>query len=434
VVSDDSEDKKMAIATFRFGVIADFVTGVRLEYGEKEKLIGEKTGRQYVIPYTGKSQITRGTIKKWISDYRAAGNRIEGLFPQSRKDKGTYRAIDATIQMAIKEIKRARPELTGVNIINELKHQKIISFIDEINLSVLYRFIEKEGLNDLKLPPKDARSFEASFPNEMWQSDVLHGPKVKAENKLQKSYLIAFLDDHSRLIPHAEFCLSENLAQFKDCLKKAVQKRGLPQKLYIDNGACYKALNLEQIAACLGIAIRHTPPYTPQGRGKIERWFRTVRDNFLNALPESKTRTLEDLNEELDNWIENYHNKIHSTTGDTPLGRYKKNLKCVRPAPNNLLDYFRFCEFRRVKKDRTFRLNGAIFEASVNLIDCQIEVRFHRETPTIVEIFFEGRSFGNAVILNRQVNFKIGRNNRPNAEPESSKIKSGEIFKGKKYE
>ena len=256
----------------------------------------------------------------------------------------------------------------------------------------------------------DRRAFEAGHPNELWQSDVMHGPKVISERKKKKSYLIAILDDNSRLIAHGQFYLSERLGDFKNCLKQAIIKRGLPLRLYVDNGSCYKAINLDQVTACLGIGIVHTPPYTPQGRGKIERWFRYVRESFLPTVPANPT--LDDLNQRFFDWIEAYHNRVHSSTKQTPLERYQLNMKCVRPAPPDILNYFRFIEFRRVKKDRTFRLNGTIFEAPVDLVDLNVALRFHQESPDQVEVFFEERSFGMATLLDKTVNFKVGRNSK----------------------
>lgn len=421
-----NKDKNLEIATFRFGIISEFVTGVRLDYGEKEKLLRDKVARSYQIPYSSSTRIAKSTIKKWISDYKSAGNRIEGLMPATRKDVGSFKSFDQSLQLAIKNIKSEMPHLTGVALVTELRHRKYIGMSDKINLSVLYKFLKK---HDLQRPRemKDRRAFEASNPNELWQSDVLHGPMVLDEKgRKRKSYLIAILDDHSRLIPHAQFFLSERLVDFKTCLKLAIEKRGLPQKLYIDNGSCYKALNLEQVTASLGIGIAHTPPYTPQGRGKIERWFRYVRENFLAT--NTQTVALDKLNESFDNWLESYHHRVHSATDQTPIKRYQSNMKCIRPAPKDLLNYFRFIEFRRVKKDRTFRLNGTIFEAPNDLIDQTVELRFHKQSPEEVEVFHDGRSFGLATLLDKNINFKVGRNHKITAQQAVSDIKPGELF------
>jgi len=240
---------------------------------------------------------------------------------------------------------------------------------------------------------------------------VMHGPHVRVEGKSKKSYLIAIIDDHSRFIIHAEFYLAETKENFLNCLKEGILKRGLPTNLYIDNGSCFKALHLEQVAAQLGIGIKHSRPYTPQGRGKIERWFKYVQDNFLapNNILKSKEEKLDQLNSKLDEWVDEYNNRVHGTTKESPYKRYQSGLECVRPAPAHLLDYFRQIEFRRVKKDRTVRLMGKILEAPVGLIDRQVELRFHPEDLSHVEIYFQGKSYGMATIVNPHVNSQIGR-------------------------
>lgn len=420
-------EKQMEVATFRFGVISELVTGVRLDYGQRSELLRKKASLTYNIPHSSSTRISVTTLKKWILDYKQSGSRLEGLMPSGRKDRGLFRSLDDSLQLAIKEIFSEKPGLTGVALVNELRHRKYIGANEKVNLSVLYRYLKEHKLKSRTF--KDRRAFEATSPNELWQSDVLHGPLVFGhKGKRVKSYLIAILDDNSRLVPHGEFYETEKLEDMKDCLKKAIEKRGLPQKLYIDNGSCYKAINLEQVTASLGIQITHTPAYTPQGRGKIERWFRYVRENFLPHY--SDKMSLGDLNERFFDWLETYHNKIHSVTKQTPLERYRQNMKCVRPAPPELLGYFRFVEFRRVKKDRTFRLNGTLYEAPVDLIDQRIELKFHRGSPENVEIFFDGRSFGEATLLNRQVNFKVGRNNRMTAVEKETKPVPGQLFEG----
>lgn len=418
------KDRNLEIAVFRFGLIAEFVTGVHLEYGEHERLLKEKTSRSYKIPHSSSTHVSRSTIKKWITDYKESGNKLESLMPSSRKDRGSFKSLDSSLQSAMIEIIEDKGKLTSPALIKELYERRHLRADEKINSSVLYRFLKKHKLQKKKAKV-DRRAFEASSPNELWQSDVLHGPSVVGKGgRKAKSYLIAILDDNSRLIPHGEFYLSEGLENFKNCLKQAVEKRGLPQKLYIDNGACYKAINLEQVTALLGIQIIHTPPYTPQGRGKIERWFRYVRDNFLST----EKLSLEALNERFSDWLEGYHHRVHGATQQKPIDRYHENMKCIRPAPPDLLDYFRLIEFRRVQKDRTIRLSGTIFEVPASLIDRRVELRFHKEAPQDVEVFFENRSYGKAILLDKHVNFRVGRNNKITSDPVKTQPNPGELF------
>ena len=117
----------------------------------------------------------------------------------------------------------------------------------------------------------DRRKFEAELPNDLWQSDAMHAIKITSEGRLRKTYLFAFIDDMSRLVPHAEFYLREHLDSYSDALRRALSKRGLPRKLYVDNGPTFSSRHLGHVTASLGIALIHSQPYQPEGRGKIER-------------------------------------------------------------------------------------------------------------------------------------------------------------------
>lgn len=428
----EDQDKKLRIATFRFGIIADFVNGSRLDYGERENLFQLKVEKLYEIPFSKQQRIARSTIEKWIQDYKRGGYLLEALYPKTRKDRGQIRSVPAHIKLAIKELKKENPALTLPTIITALKHKKLIGADEHVSMSSLYRYWNNEELHSLNMTAVDKRHFEARYPNEIWQSDVMYGPMVRTETggRNRQSYLIAILDDHSRLIVHAEFYLSERRESFLDCLRLAILSRGLPQKLYIDNGSCYRALHLEQVTAQLGVAIKHSRPYMPQGRGKIERWFRYVRENFLQVLrlkEGDSTPKLDFLNQNFSDWVDEYHNREHSSTKQSPMKRYQDGISHVRPAPDGLLDYFRQIEHRRVKKDRTIRLMGGIFEVPVGLIDKQVELRFHPEDPSHIEIYFDAKSYGLACVVNPHVNAKIGRNWEPKLG--LSKEKSIEILK-----
>lgn len=310
------EEQKKELAIFRFGIISEFVTGVSLSYGEKEKLLNEKANRFYSIPFSKKKTIAKSSILAWIKIYNDGGRRIEALYPRPRKDKGNFRTLDDHLAQEIKNLKQLQPHLTVPTIIKILKKNKLLSMDENIRLDSVYRFLRNQNVQSENLNAKDRRKFEAEFPNQIWQGDVMHGPKVRVNGVNKKSYLNAFIDDHSRYIIHAEFYPNEKLESLKDCLKKSVFKKGLPQKIYIDNGSCYRAINLDQITACLGIGITHSRPYTPQGRGKIERWFKTVRDSFLPLYP--NVLSIKEFNLKLDSWVDEYNNKIHSSTNMTP--------------------------------------------------------------------------------------------------------------------
>ena len=180
------------------------------------------------------------------------------------------------------QLRREMPDATVPVLIRIMKERGLSAPGKDLKSTTVYRFLHNQNL--MKPPEdqnQDRRKFEAELPNDIWQLDVMHGPMVTVGERKRKSYLIAFIDDHSRLIPYARFYLSEKLASFLDVFEKALLKRGLPRKLYVDNGAANRSRHLEHITASLGIALIHTRPYKPQGKGKIERFFRTVRMQFL---------------------------------------------------------------------------------------------------------------------------------------------------------
>ena len=246
----------------------------------------------------------------------------------------------------------------------------------------------------------------------------MHGPKALVDQKSRKTYLIAFLDDHSRLILFAGFYLSENLEAFMDAFETAMAKRGLPRKLYVDNGAAFRSHKLEFTCASLAISLIHARPYKPQGKGKIERFFRTVRSDFL---PTAEMSCLEQLNRSLTQWLENeYHQRKHSATGMTPFERFTRNLECIRKPPQNLKSHFRKAVYRVVAKDRTITLDGNLFEAPVSLIGKRVMLMYHEHEPGRVEVLFEQASHGFLTPVDLHVNCRVKRDRNNNAEIESS--------------
>jgi transposase InsO family protein len=421
------EDKKQEVAIFRFGVIHDFVSGATLDHGEQERLLREKSRRKWVIPHSTKSRITRTTMLRWIKAYREGNGKLQSLYPRDRSDRGISRGMDEETQLALLRLRKELPKATAPFLIQEMNRRGLASPGIKLNLSTVYRFLHRHHLMKPQgLPAPDRRKFEAELPNELWQSDAMHGPRVEVKARMRKTYLLAFLDDHSRLIPHAQFYLSEGISAYLDALEQALAKRGLPRKLYLDNGPAFRSRRLEHVTASLGIALIHSSPYKPQGRGKIERFFRTIRSQFL---PGFKGNDLMELNEALELWINDiYHQRTHSGTGQTPFDRFTARMQCLRPAPEILKDHFRIQARRRVAKDRTVTLNGRLYEAPVPLIAKHITVLYHEHQPEQVEALYKNRSHGFLTPVNIHVNARVKRNKNRGTElklPDTSPIYEG---------
>ncbi len=252
-------------------------------------------------------------------------------------------------------------------------------------------------------------------------SDVMHGPAVIRDGRRKhKTYLIAFLDDATRVIPHAEFAFSENTRTFLPVFKRALTRRGLPQRLFVDNGANYRSHHFAVVCAKLGVALIHARPFQPQGKGKIERFFRTLRAQMLTRLTETDTISLAALNRRLAGWIEGeYHLSPHrGLDNETPLERWARVSEGLRyPDPHlDLDDLFLFEEQRTVQRDRTVSLHGRLFEVDATLVGRRVTLRYDPARPDApVQVVHEGRVIERARQVDLYANCFVKRNRRSGA-------------------
>jgi len=404
----ENREHREKIALFRFGLISPLMSRTNVSRGERERMVREITKTEWEIPGSGRSRIGRSTLLRWLKDYQESGGRLEALEPRERKDKGSTRCVDPETEQALLKLRREHAGVTLRVFLTVARARGIVDGSTKLSAPSLYRLFQRHGLERPRAIPEDRRRFEAELPNDLWQSDSLHGPKVVEDGRLRQSFLFAIIDDHSRLILFARAYLCEGLESFRDCLIEALARRGLPRKLYVDNGAAFKNHPLRYACGRLGIALLHATPYTPEGKGKIERLWKTVRMQLFPLLPE--TLSLAELNERLLKWIEeDYHQRVHSSTGQKPLARYLEHVSLLRRAPENLLEYFRFPLIRKVDKDRTVSVHGRLYEAPVGLIGNSVTLLYHPTDMSRIEVIFQERSWGFLVPLSVTVNSRVKR-------------------------
>ena len=403
------DEKAEKIALFRYGLIAPLVLET-LPRGELTRRAQQLADRLYDIPHSTRRQVSVDTLLDWSLRYRRNG--LAALSPKPRQDRGQARAVAPETAALIERLKRENPHRTGATLLRDLataseKHQAGLS------ASTLYRFLRAHGLTERQLLLDKAtahKKYEAEFANQIWQSDMLFGPWVsRPGGGKQQVFLQAALDDASRLIPHAQFYLNQGLDAFLDCLRQAIAARGIPTRLYMDNAKIYRSPQLARIAASIGILIVHTPPYQPEGRGKIERFFRSVREQFLADFEPKTLLTLEQLNERLGQWIDVYHRAEHSALQTTPLLRWQRDIEQVRQLPpaTDLRRLFFHRVDRLVRRDSTFLLHNRFFEAPPQLAGQRIEVRFDPLERNQLEIYYEGQSQGMARLVDAVGNAQL---------------------------
>ena len=419
----DSEHRH-AVALFRYGVIADLV---RLEPGAEGlyQQIAEKAEADYVIPGTTRTRVAAETIRHWLKRYRAGG--FDALMPKPRADRGRPRKIPDDVAELLIATKEQHPKLPVRAVIDHARASGELPEELELAPSTVHRLLAREGLMRKRTDApsgNDRRRFAFARAGELWMSDVMHGPAVIVEGKRKrKSYLIAFLDDATRVVPYATFALAESTAAFLPVFKQALMRRGLPERLYVDNGANFRSHHLALVCAKLGIALIHARPYQPQGKGKLERWFRTVRSQLIAHLSAEDTASLEALNRRLWAYVEGeYHHAPHrSLEGDTPLERWARTGDEVRFADEGLdLDeLFLFEATRRVQSDRTVSLNGVAYEVDAALVGEKVTLRYDPSAPPgrPIQVWHDARRIHDAKPLDAYANCFV-RRHRPSSSLE----------------
>ena len=409
-MNDRDDELRQTTALFRYGLIADLVHLPLGTPGTAAKL-RDKAGQTYAIPGTARTRVAANTMRDWIRHYRDGG--FEALYPKPRADRGQPRRMPPEVAERLVALKADNPAWSVRSIIRAA----IEDGIDHpLAASTVHRLFSREGLFDRKPPDgADRRRFAFRDAGELWMSDVMHGPKVRHGRSRRKTYLIAFIDDATRVVPFAAFATAENTQAFLPVFRNALIRRGLPQRLYVDNGASYRSRQLALVCARLGIALIHARPYQPAGKGKIERWFRTLRAGWLGHLDAPVLDSLQTLNRSLWAWIEGeYHNTPHrGIEGRTPLEQWALASAGVRypDAALDLNDTFLFEARRRVHKDRTVSLHGRLYEADAVLVGQNVILRYDPGAPPSrpLDVVHDGKPAGKATRLDAYANTAVKR-------------------------
>lgn len=410
-------EKAKMIALFRLTILGPLASRARLSHGELKTVLRELSRQTYSIPYSNRCHLSDKTIERWYYQWLRGG--FEALAPKKRSDQGKTH-LDETIQKKILLWKQENPA-RSLNTLKFLLESTGMVARGEISRSTLHRFLKTQHLSKRTVSDANTierRRFEATHAGEIWHGDVMHGPSLGQ----RKLYLVSLLDDTSRLIVHSEFGFGETALDIEKVLKQALLKRGMPNRLIIDNGSAYRSNTLQIICAQLGIRLVYCPAYEPQGKGKLERWHRTLRDQFLTELKMTALQTLDDINSRLWAWLEQvYHVTPHDGLDQcTPIQRWRNDLVHIRPLgayAKKIDDIFCHRIKRYVKKDGTVSWKNHLFEVPYECVGERIclVVDPHTQKPLRVETL-SGDALGAAHPLDKQHNCYRKRQ-RPKTTP-----------------
>jgi len=413
--NEEQEQRRREIQEFRYALIAE-LTNPYLEHGELKRLIREKADREYDIPYSQRKHISEECIRNWLKKFRKYGK--EGLLPKKRSDWRDCRSMSPQEASQLIQYLEEHPELTATRCLIELQRQgKIISSVSSSSLSRLVRAsgMDRETRMQKKREEKSLK-FDFFYPLECVQADDLFAfPVLDAKGGRRKAILMSFLDDATRRVLYANFSFTERSVQFETGIKHILKAHGRIGMVYVDHGAPFVSRQTKRILDILGIVIAHSTVRRPQGRGKKERFFRTLREQFLRPLDKESIRGLGDLNMRFRTWLESeYHRTPHrGLKGKTPLDAWlEKSRYIVHMEPSiDLEQAFLHEESRKVYKDSTLTLDGTLYEVSSCLIGKRVKIFYDPTMPVKrLQVLYEGKSHGEARIVDSYANTKVKRN------------------------
>ena len=400
------------IAVFRFSLIAPLVAETS-NASSKSEYYRQVASKTHKYPDGSEVKYSSNAIKKWYLDYQKGG--LDALFPKTRNDLGKPRNLNQAAIEKIHEYKEKFPYITGTLIYKKLIEDGYIK-ANATSKSTVLRYIRENGLSRKEIVPKDRRAFEMEFANDCWQADTSHGPIITVNGVKKQTYLITFIDDASRLIVDGEFFFNDNSINMQKVFKNAILNYGIPKKIFLDNGTPYKNNQIKLICASLGTVLIYTRAYSPESKGKIERVFRTVKDNWINGVDWNEFSSLDDLTSEFRKYLDQeYNNNVHSSINNTPHSRYLKDFeKIKRIPPEQLENHFLHRVTRRVYGDSTIKLNKDTFEVPVKYIGQTINIRYYPIDLKEAYIFDERNNLLNTIYpVNKIDNSKSKRKQKP---------------------
>lgn len=410
------------VALFRYQVISPALEA-GLSKAQRGRVVRQLAAQVFDHPLTGPRKYSRESIDRWVRAYRRGG--FDALVPAVAKPAPR---IDTEVLDLAAGLKAENPDRTAAQVRRIL----ISSTGWSPSESTLLRLFHAR---DLMVQTGQSREvfgrFEAVRANERWVADALHGPKLFGK----KTILFAFLDDHSRLLVGYRFGFLEDTIRMSWALRGALESRGVPESLYVDNGAPYVDSWPQRACAKLGVRLIHATPNRPQGKGKIERFFRTVRDQFLVELTEEALKELEEetndpmaglveLNRLFTAWVETvYHHHEHSETGQTPLDRWDESWAKVGhrpPLPSGvaLTEAFLWSTDRTVTKTATVSLYSNTYQVEPALVGRRVELVFSPFNLETIEVRYQNKPYGPAIphVINQHVHPKA-RSETPGPTP-----------------
>ncbi len=374
----DKEREKIGL--FKYSLISSLVSGTHdcksnneyfLKYGDKEY----KNHNQELV------YVTSATLDRYYYSYMKYG--LDALIPKKRQDKGHSRKLDDDLKKVIKHYVDTHPRLPSTAILHALLNQHYIEKND-VSLSTITRYVNKYKSDKNIHNKKEIKRYEKEFINEVWCCDTSYSLYLTVDGKKIRTYIIAIIDDASRMIVGADVFFNDNTINFMSVLKTAISKYGKPKTLNLDNGSSYKNSQIALLGARCGISLHYNAPYEPIGKAKIERWFRTMKDHFQAIYPLKYSTTLNEYKEDFYKYVLEYNNKIHSSlNGLTPFERFFNGNQINKISDDVLEKNFLLEIERKVTADSVVVIDSIEYEVPYHYAKQRIRLRYSSDLDNV---------------------------------------------------
>lgn len=402
------QQKKHDIALMKYSAIAPVISGLPAQYKSFSEYFRDVSERGILHPDGTLRHYAVSTIAKWYELYSKDG--FDSLQPRGRSDEGKPRKLDNALQEQILYLKEHYPRMGAAAIYKQLQHNGSIRH-GELSESTVLRFIHRLSTEKKRTDNQDMRRYERPHINEVWCGDSSAGPYLKTpDGKKRRVYVIALIDDASRMVVGVDVFFNDTFVNLMSVLKSAVAKYGVPKVLNFDNGGAYKNRQMELLAARVGSTINYCRPYTPTAKAKIERWFRTMKDQWMASLDLRDFHSLDALHGSLSAFVRSYNLTPHSSLkGKSPQDRFFSEPERIRRLDMQRIEESFLLELeRRVSADSVIVIDGVEYEVDYRFSKQRITLRYSPDMKDIFVLEPDG-SLTPIRLLNKQENASIKR-------------------------
>ena len=401
-------NKRKAVALMKYSAIAPLIAGTQADYESLRAYYRDVSARGVRGPDGQLRHYSPGTIQKWHLAYK--NNGFDALLPTGRSDCGVSRKIDAALEEEIRYLKHTYPRLSAAEIYRQLRDKGSIRH-GQLSESTVLRFVNQMMLSERLTNNQDMRRYERPHINEVWCGDSSVGPYLKtADGKKHRVYVIALIDDASRFITGTDVFFNDTFVNLMSVMKSAVSKYGRPARFSFDNGSAYRNHQMELLAARIGSTLSYCHPYTPTQKAKIERWFRTMKDQWMASLDMGDFHSLDELRGSLHAFVRQYNQSPHSSlSGNSPRDRFFSEPELIRRLPEETVDHSFLLEIeRRVSVDCVVVIDQVEYEVDYRFAKQRITLRYSPDMKVIYVVEADN-TLTPIRLLNKQENASVKR-------------------------